>query len=393
MRFSDSVAVVKVILFQRAFSRGVPSSKSLWLSIPSLHKRGVHLQVYCWEAQEDVDGVVVTRLPAWSVHPLLDDWIFTVVASVVSGWKRLRRSRHDETVLLSIDQYAVFADISMVHFDHLEWLAWQPFIRCETVREYLGAAVASLMCLGAGLLISWNPWMRRLIAVSEASAEYLRRTGAPWNTVTAIPNILVLQEAPGELQRARREEYRQRMGFTESDRVFCFCSMGHLRRKGFWLAVKALHRLRAGYGHLNVRFLVIGGTPGGVERTRAACARLTRGDDGWITHMGATDDVLGAMSACEAFLFPSYSDTFCFAAYEAAGVGLRTYLTPFHGAQSLLDSYANAREIPWDEERIAGILHDDLGRDLVRTGEGNRAGFSCPESYAESLKAFLFPMA
>ena len=132
--------------------------------------------------------------------------------------------------------------------------------------------------------------------------------------------------------------------------MFIFVSTGHYRRKGFFLAVEAIERLRQ--QHPAVRLLVVGGRP---KRLRALQRELgTRRE--WITFTGSVPDVEKYFAAADAFLFPSYSEAFALVEVEAAACGLPLFLTPHHGSEMILEEGCNGRRISFEPAEIASVL-------------------------------------
>ena len=150
---------------------------------------------------------------------------------------------------------------------------------------------------------------------------------------------------------------------------FIFVSTGHYRRKGFFLAVEAVARLRA---HASLRPTARGRrrrrpAPRAPRRTRLVPSRVARSS----SHSPAdVPDVEKYFAAADALLFPSYSEAFALVEVEADACGLPLFLTRHHGSEMILQDGVNGRFIDFDAGRIAAVLAEFLSGELEAFGRG-----------------------
>lgn len=146
---------------------------------------------------------------------------------------------------------------------------------------------------------------------------------------------------------------------------FAFVSLGHHRRKGFWLAIEALALIRA-EGFRNARFLVIGGLPATLTAIQERLERTVNDWREWITFTSQQSAVEHYLAAADAFLYPSYFEAFCLAEIEATALGLPLLLTPHHGTEMILRDGVNGLKISYDPREIAETLRTVLTEGTVK---------------------------
>ena len=269
----------------------------------------------------------------------------------------------DQPIFISNGFLYSHADLVSVHFSGLDWLFKSyrlGFAAPGAVSGTLRAGVVSAL----DSLFQWSLVPNRLVAVSEGVGNDLRRFSAPWKSVQVIPNL----SPPREFSPAGRDELRPRVreqwGRVEDDeRVLAFCSLGHLRRKGFWLAVEAIALARKKGARLLL--LVIGVEK---ESIRKTLSRVCPDWDDFIRFTGPQQDVRMPLSACDGYLFPSYSEAFSLTEIEAAALGLRLYLTPHHGVEMFYPEHFHGRVLPWEVEEMGELLVDEWVQGNVEVG-------------------------
>ena len=224
-------------------------------------------------------------------------------------------------------------------------------------------------------------------AVSEAVARDISQT---YNVACGVlPNCYDSSVYNPAARVRYRDLARKNFNLPSNSLVFSFVSNGHYRRKGFFEAVDILARVR-GKCAKSIQFLVIGGTELALRHVKRWLDRHHAGWASWIQFTGMKADIITALSAADAFLFPSYSEAFALVEIEAAALGLRLYLTPHHGSEMILENEANGMHIPWNTEECADTICADIHLGLVTpTGTPSLGKALTVEQYAHRLREVL----
>jgi glycosyltransferase involved in cell wall biosynthesis len=150
------------------------------------------------------------------------------------------------------------------------------------------------------------------IAVSAAVRRALRRIGVPEHRVVTIPNGIDLDRYA--FSTAARERARAELGIGPRARVLG--TVGRLHRwKRLDLAIRAAAPLLGA----DRRLLVVGE---GEERAALSSLAARLGVAPHVHFLGERLDVPALLSAMDAFVFPSQTETFGLAAVEALAAGL-----------------------------------------------------------------------
>ena len=203
--------------------------------------------------------------------------------------------------------------------------------------------------------------------MSDSIGEEVCRRCLPTTSVRTLPNSYDESRFNPGTRAQWNSPMRRELGYSEQDFVFCFASQGHYKRKGFWLAVESLARLRAGERSDNsrrVRFLVVGGTVATLARLQTTLTRVQRGWEAWITFTGTQPNIERYLSAADAFLFPSYFEAFCLAEIEVGALGLPLLLTPHPGTEMILRDGVNGLRLSFAPTEIARTLASFLQKGL-----------------------------
>lgn len=338
---------MKLLIIDPNISLSSPSMRGVVLALPFLVERGWSIEVWCWWCDEGLPLDRIVRLPRFGNLPVLALHAF--------GWWARRRHRLQgctADVVLTMAPYEPRCDVCLVQFSPFDWEHRQRVLGIRSLRDLYERAVNAL-----GLLVARRFYRRTtarvVLSVSEAVANDLLQEN-PALKIRILPNCYDPRRFHSGVRARFRTAERARLGYLDTHRVFIFVSTGHYRRKGFFLAVAALQRLRT--THPEARLLVVGGSP---SRLAALQAELGSPHD-WITFTGMVPDVERCFAAADAFLFPSYSEAFALVEVEAAACGLPLFLTPHHGSEMILEDQINGRRIPFDAAQIAAILAEFL---------------------------------
>lgn len=365
-----------------------PSMKGVVRSLPALRAAGFSIELWCWTCDKDLTADQVVRLPRVGNLPLINYYFFSLWVRLRRFW--MERICHDSRpdLIFSVAGYEPSCDVALVQFSPFDWDYRQRLLGRHNLRDHI-EWFSNLL----GLV-----WMRGflrgttaklVLSVSEAVASDLRKEN-PALKIGILPNSYDAARFHPAIRQIHRETVRRELGYMENETVFAFVSAGHYRRKGFFLAVEALAKLRD-RGH-HCRFLVVGGRPKRLRELQIQLAHTFPAWQEWMTFTGMIPDVERYFAAADGFLFPSYSEAFALVEVEAAACGLPLFLTPHHGSEMILDDGVNGRQIPFNPEGIAHILEEFVTEAWQPTAGGGRQGLSNTE-YAETLTRFLLDLA
>jgi glycosyltransferase involved in cell wall biosynthesis len=324
-----------------------PSMKGVVSSLAAWKERGIETEVWCWTCDDHLPATI-RKLPRIGDVRLLGGFAFSWLVFWRAWWLFKVRKQPRPDVIYSIAWYHKACDVCHVHFSQVDWEKRQHQLGIHSLRDLVESIVNKLNLRRARSFLRQTT-ARKIVSVSQSVADDMRAEN-PRIPIQVLPNSYDPQRFHPSVRDQFRAKTRSKLGYDETRRVFIFVSTGHYRRKGFFLAVEALRRLRQ--SHPEACLLVIGGRE---ERLNSLRKKLGA-DQGWITFTGMVPDVETYFAAADALLFPSYSEAFALVEVEAAACGLPLFLTPHHGSEMILEDGVNGRLIEFDAERIAQVL-------------------------------------
>lgn len=334
-----------------------PSMKGVVRSLPALKARGWEIEAWCWHCDEGLP-VEVVKMPRLGKVHTLGSYAFAFWVRLRRWWLEKVKHVPSPDVVFTLASYEPACDVCLVQFSPFDWEQRQKLLGIHSLRDAF-ERVTNLFALVWTRRFFRRTKARVVLAVSDAVAADVRQENAKLN-VRVLPNCY----DPSRFHDRCREEWRgplrSELGYAEEDKVFVFVSMGHYRRKGFFLAVDAVARLR-GTGRATARLLVVGGRD---ERLKELQSQLDARHPSWrewITFTGMVPDVERYYAASDAFLFPSYSEAFALVEVEAAACGLPLFLTRHHGSEMILEDGVNGRFVEFDAEPMAEVLEELVG--------------------------------
>jgi glycosyltransferase involved in cell wall biosynthesis len=338
------------------FTLESPTMKHLVYAVPALIAAGWRITVIAEKIEPNLP------VEAWPLEqPRIRIPIFGGIGSSRCAQKSVHnfRTNYPEAILFGTPAMPYNADVTAVHFLQHIWLREARKVRGMDLRERTWLLLAKTLARGAAKDFSSN---RRTIwlPVSESIAAELRKVVACPDRVYVLPNSY--DESRFDLKTASRlrDHKRTELNFGANDFVFAFLSQGHHRRKGFWIAVEAIARLRKEKPLYNPHFLVIGGLPSTLTRLKQTLSQQIYDWSDWIHFSGMAERPEEYLAAADAFLFPSYFEAFCLAEIEAAATGLPLLLTPHYGVEMLLEQGRNGLTIDWEPSVQSNQLLDFL---------------------------------
>jgi len=345
---------ISLLIVDPNVSLSSPSMRGVVLSLPELKARGFQIEVWCWHCDAGLPVDKIVRLPRFGRLHTIGYYAFSLWATLRSWWHFRIKKQAPPQVIYTIAWYLPRCEVAHVHFSPWDWEMRQRSLGIRSLRDAFerGVNLISLMWADAFLR---RTTARSVLCVSEAVAADVRRRNANLNT-RVLPNCYDPERFHAEVPHLYRETMRATLQFAPRHKVFAFASAGHYRRKGFFLAVEALRKLRA--SHSECRLLVVGGRESRLCDLQAQLDRQHPDWREWITFTGMVPDVEKYFAAADAFLFPSYSEAFALVEVEAAACGLPLFLTRHHGSEMILEDGVNGRLLDFDAAKIAGVLDE-----------------------------------
>ena len=284
--------------------------------------------------------------------------------------RRVLGDQHARKVASVLDDLDVSFDL--VH-SHLTWTAGYVG---SVLREELGVPhvltvhenrdlLESEVASDRGKLRDTWAGADALVRVNRADLPVLRRYN---DTVRYIPNGF----SPETFEALPQAAAREALG-VPADRPLLF-ALGHLKeRKGFQHLVEVLPAVRSRVGDVSV---AIGGHGRMRPRLEARIDELGLADRVELLGYVPSERLKYWMSACDAFVLPSYSESFGLVQLEAMACGAPVVSTENGGSEEVIPSEEYGLLVDHPE------AHDQLADAIVATieREWDREGIRC---YAE----------
>ncbi len=343
---------MKLLLVDPNLSLTSPSMKGVVRSLPRLKELGWEIEAWCWDCDAGLPIDTLVKIPRWGKVHTLAGFAFSLWARWHAWWRFTVKREARPDLVYSVGWYLPDCDVAHIHFSHWDWEQQQRKLGMRSLRDVF-ERVTNLMNLAWATDFLRRTTARTVLSVSDSVAADLQAVNSELN-VRVLPNCYDPARFHSGAQNLHRPPTREKLGYSRGDVVFAFVSAGHYRRKGFFLAVEALSKLRQ--QHTNVRLLVVGGKP---ERLAKLQAQLGVQYPAWrefITFTGMVPDVERYFAASDAFFFPSYSEAFALVEVEAAACGLPLFLTRHHGSEMILEDRVNGRFIEFDTDAMVPVL-------------------------------------
>lgn len=376
---------IRIVIVDPNFSRTSPSLKSFLTAIPHLESGRYSVTAWCSMHDADFSHRVTLKIPLTFLPSPFNYWLFSLQATLAHLFWILTASqqKRHHTLFISVGNYSPLAEAAIIQFSQRDWMRCLKTLPVTSLREAYELCTRSF-----GVLLEWlhqrSPFVRRFIVVSEGIAQEFLDAGVPHSKIYILPNTFDASRFCHATRELYRSESRAYLNFLPSDIVFCFCSMGHFRRKGLDLAFQALQLVRE-HGHPEVKFILIGGDSKKIEDARKMAEKYCQGSLDWIQFLGHQDFPERLMSAADALIFPSHSEALALVEIEAAALGLRLYLTPHHGSEMILEDPANGRFLDWEIESMAKTLIEEIHSGAIRNGSQTYGKVVPTDEFAKNL--------
>jgi UDP-glucose:(heptosyl)LPS alpha-1,3-glucosyltransferase len=270
--------------------------------------------------------------------------IGTVGFTIAATW-RLRRVAKDRVVVSHGDSFA--GDICVIHAVNAASVA-------EKRRQGQWRWMLNPMHAWVGLrdrtMIGGLRYKRYVAVSNRVVSELQHHYGVPASRIVVIPNGVNIERfSPASGDRA---DVRREFGIPGDAPLLLFA--GHeFGRKGLAYVIAALGRLPRA-----VHLLVVGADNPSPYLAIAEQAGLASGR---VVFAGARRDLERIYPAADAFVLPTYYETFALVCMEAMAAGLPLFATRVGGIEDYLDDGVNGYFI----QRDAADIADRVGRALA----------------------------
>ena len=374
-----------VLWIDANFAYGDPTTRHLLHALPRLQAAGWQVKIWCLRSEAPRDTVEHVFMPfSPSLGPLNYLW-FSLAANLHGAWRWVTGKPRPAKIIHATCSTYFGSDLASVHFLNCIWLRKQLELGFSSVKEFIRFLLHGL---GAVLeqLHWWSSALRIVLPVSDSVGDEVRRRTRENVAIETLPNGYDETRFNPAVRQERRGAVRERLGFQPGDAVFIFTSLGHYKRKGFWLALDALVLLRRDPGMSRAKFLIVGGKPATLAKLQAQIERVAPDWRQWITFTGQQPDVESYLAAADALLFPSHFEAFSLAEIESAAMGVPLLLTRHHGSEMILEEGVNGLWLEFDPAAMAQTIRRflEMGPSAFRHSIGKALTHA---EYAERLLA------
>ena len=344
----------RLLILDPDFTPASPSMKAVLKSFPELREAGFEIEGWFWQCHADVKldhGIHVPKMGAGLLGPL-QALVYALQVSLMIWWRFSICGVPRPDVIYSIVPYAIPCDVAHTQFSPWDWEERMRLMGSTTVRERIERWINLIIKTWMEFFLQ-RTTAKTVLVPSNAVATDFQRV-APHLQISVLPNSYDPARFNAGVKQQWREPVRRELNLSGDDKVFVFVSTGHYRRKGFFLAVDAIAKVRS--QHPAVRLLVVGGREGTLKRLQTTLDARHKAWREWILFSGSTDQPERYLAAADGFLFPSWSEALALVEVEAAACGLPLFLTPHHGSEMVLRDRLNGRLLEFDADAIARVL-------------------------------------
>lgn len=285
-----------------------------------------------WTERIEQDGVPVHRLPVASAYD----------PRAVDRLRRLLRRRDADVFCTHEYRSSILAPMAL----RGTRAAWVAFSRGSTRDD---RKVRAFQTLEAVVL----RMARRVVAVSTAQGEKVRRTGVPRRRIDVVANAI----DPARFADVPAVDLRARLGFEPESRI-CVAGGRFSAEKGQSLLVDAAWNAHKRLPTL--RFVLFGDGPD-LEAVRAKISAL--GLDGVVFCPGFETEMVGCLKGADLVVNPSYSEGLPNIVLEAMAVGVPVVATAVGGVPEVVRDGRTGYLVPAGDkaalaERIVRVVED-----------------------------------
>lgn len=359
--------------------------KNLLAILPGLIAKGWKVEAWCIRSDAPPGLCKHTFFPALKWLPALEVLLFPVLANGYALWRWITGTRDRAVLVHSTGANHLAADVASIHFMNPLWVRLQLRMGLRSTREFAGFIVS---CFGAflDLLMYASPTRRLYLPVSDSLAEEVRKRQKPRCTTITVPSVYDPAKFNPQVRAEARLPSRNDLGYSPRDIVLAFTSQGSYRRKGLLLGIEALKIVRT--SNSDVKLLIIGGSAKVTAALTQQLDSLVPDWQGWIQIAGHVPDIARALSACDAFFFPSYFESFASVELEAAALGLPLLLTRHFGIEMTLRPGINGELLSSEPAEMAAQIASAVTRLSGYDPSGQNRGLTVAQFGEQILSAY-----
>jgi glycosyltransferase involved in cell wall biosynthesis len=359
--------------------------KNLLAILPELTGKGWKVEAWCIRSDAPPDLCRHTFFPAVKFCPILELLLFPVLVNLYALWRWITGSR-DRTVLVhSTGANHLAADVASVHFLNPLWVRLQLRLGLHSVKEFAGFILSIFAALLDLLMFVW-PRRRLYLPVSDSLSEEVRKRQKTYCSTLTVPSVYDPAKFNPKVRAEARSSSRNNLGYSPGDSVLAFTSQGAYRRKGLFLGIEALRIVRT--SNPNLKLLIIGGSPKVTGALRRQLDSLVPGWQAWIQITGHVPDMAHALSAADAFFFPSHFESFASVELEAAALGLPLLLTRHFGTEMTLRPGVNGELLSFEPGEMAAQIASAITRLSEYDQSGQNRGLTVAQFGERILSAY-----
>lgn len=313
------------------------------------------------------ERIKFVRVPAPKRPLALCFILFHLLAPICFLFYKIRhRVRFD--LVQAVESNMSFGDISYTQFCHRTFL-----------RKFRDRIAGKGLAYRFRLMDHWlhaclEPWVFRrvkLIIVPSRGLATEIKEEYPFASekVVVLPNPIDIarMSRPPDFNRTQQ---RQKWGLDSNDLALTFVALGHFERKGLPQLLSAMAELP----ELNLKLIVVGGREHLQKDYRRRCKELGLADR--VVFVGMQNDVRPFLWMADAFVFPSFYETFSLVSFEAAAAGLPLIVSRIYGVEDFILDGRNGILVAPERDSIAV----NLRRFAMNSTEERNALGSCAAS-------------
>lgn len=370
LELQKSSEPTRVVWIDRGLVRCSPAMNRLLASIEDLRRE--NFQIEGWTEHIDNDLPLKARVaPLTGLPRSLDIYWFCLWGQFQYLRERIFRPNCSENTIYHGTMYSLpQADVITCNFH--QGLCLKAICRAPMGewRDWL-RLLQKVALLPLEYLLMHFPKQRVFLVNSRSLGKAIEGRTASGTKIVITPNRVDLRRFNPTIREQYRETMRSKLRLKDDTKVFVFASQGHFHRKGFWLLTQALEEM-ANEG-VQFTLLVVGGSEKSIQLVRGVLKRRHPLLANRVMFSGFQKDIRPWFSAADAFVFPSYFETYGQVALEALALGLPIFVTPYFGSEMYLKDGVNGRLLKYDvddiAERLTEFVQEGPGKYVVELGD------------------------
>jgi glycosyltransferase involved in cell wall biosynthesis len=278
--------------------------------------------------------------------------LYHVLAPLYYLMYRLRMGKKFDLIQV-VESNLSFGDLVYSHFCH------RAYLKHHWKQSHMTGIRGCLRWLDHWLHSVVEGWVYRrakhVVTPSRGLArELIREFPFVAGKIRVLANAIEIDRLRAPVS-FKRTAFRYSLGIAETDTVLVFAALGQFERKGLPLLLQALAQV----GEPRLKLIVVGGEPDLIAACRKRVVRMSL--EGNVHFTGMQPDPRPYFWAADAFVFPSFYETFSLVTYEAAAAGLPLIVPELNGVEEIIRDGDNGFLVPRSVEGIFSALERFLG--------------------------------